>query len=282
MRPDYFSDNIISRVIIEQVLPRPRMVHRSSGISNLVNPVCLSGKILTGITIILLFLTGFVTAETNESLVENQVNIDLLVSPPDVEVGDIISVEGYIDPALLLNPNDKILLQVTSPHESGADAYYQLNVNKSGIFRVEIPADSMGDWAFNARYNDYKSGNVPVKVSARTRAKETYITLNGPYSRPFSGDNVRINGQLFDDDGNGVAFRQIWYEFGLPSYSCEICDDDDRRVWQALGPVKTDESGSFILSFYAGDKGQYAVRASFAGDDIYGNSESETKYVQVF
>lgn len=222
-----------------------------------------------------------IIAETTESDSE-QAYIDLTVSSSAVEIGDTFIIEGYIVPSLLTRPGDKILLQVTSPKESRADTYYQIRVGADGIFNLELSADAMGDWSFVSRYESYSSDVVPLTVTGRAKVKETELTISGPYSILHVGDKARLSGWLNDIDGNGVPYRQVWYSFGLPSYSCVLCDDDGRRIWQTLGPVTTDEIGYFEFAFDIREKGTYAVKASFPGDEIYAAIESETHYPQVF
>ncbi len=207
--------------------------------------------------------------------------IDVTTSKSVIEVGDTIVVEGYIVPSLLSRPGDRVLLQVTSPKESRADTYYQLKTNTDGLFNLELPADAIGDWSFIARYNEFASSVVPVKVTPRAKVKETELTISGPFNRVFRGDSGQMSGWLRDNEGNGIPYRQIWYSIGLPSYSCALCEDDARRIWQTFGPVTTDEIGYFEFTFPANDNGRYAVKASFPGDEIYGKTESETVYPEV-
>lgn len=206
--------------------------------------------------------------------------IDLSL-PSSIEVGDTIFVEGYIMPSLLTRPGDKILLQVTSPKESRADKYYQLKAGEDGIFSLELPADAIGDWNFQARYADYSTDLIPVKVTSRIKTKESILTINGPFSILHIGDTATMSGWLRDIDDNGIPYRPVWYSFGLPFYSCAVCDDDERRIWQTLGPVTTDETGYFEFNFNIRDQGTYAVKASFPGDEIYALTNSDTVYPQV-
>lgn len=207
--------------------------------------------------------------------------IDLTISESVIEVGDTVLIEGYIVPSLLSRPGDKILLQVTAPKDSRADVYYQLKSNPEGIFNLELPADTIGDWGFQARYGDYSSDVIPLKVTPRAKVKETELTISGPFSRAFAGDTMQMSGWLRDIEGNGIPYRQVWYSFGLPSYSCALCEDDTRRIWQTLGPVSTDDIGYFEFSLYVSDKGKYALKASFPGDEIYGSVESEVVYPEI-
>ncbi|OQA56899.1 MAG: hypothetical protein BWY45_01637 [Euryarchaeota archaeon ADurb.Bin294] len=207
--------------------------------------------------------------------------MDLTSSKSVVEVGDTILVEGYIVPSLLSRPGDRVLLQVTSPKESRADTYYQLKTSTEGLFNIEFQVDAIGDWNFQARYSEYASPVVPVKVTPRAKVKETELTISGPFNRVFMGESGQMSGWLRDYEGNGIPYREVWYSFGLPSYSCVLCEDDARRIWQTLGPVTTDEIGYFEFSFPARDKGTYAVKASFPGDEIFAKAESETVYPNV-
>lgn len=220
-------------------------------------------------------------AAEEKSQDSNAAFIDLTVSESVAQIGDTFLIEGYIVPSLLAHPGDKILLKVTSPKESRADMYYRLRANIDGIFSLELPADAIGDWSFIARYTDYSSDLVPLKVTPRLKVKETELIVSGPFNKLQTGDTAQMSGWLRDNEGNGIPYRQVWYSFGLPSYSCALCDDDARRIWQTLGPVTTDEIGYFEFTFYASDKGKYAVKALFPGDEIYGTGGSETLYPQV-
>ena len=245
-----------------------------------MNPFFSSGRCI--LTILLISALLAISASAFEAEKNHTGLINMSIPDSNPEVGDIIHIEGFINPAFLSWSGDKVLLQVVSPHESRADAYYQLKVNSDGTFRTELNADATGDWTFATSYKDYSSEKIPITVIPRKYKKETEITLTGPTSRLFSGDTAKMGGWLNDNEGNGVSFRQIWYKFGLPSYSCAICDDDNMRIWQNLGPVTTDETGYFRILFPLSDSGKYAVRASFQGDEIYSESESDTEYVQVF
>jgi hypothetical protein len=260
------------------------MVNRSRDICDIVTPKYSYKKILVSFVLVLCFSACIVSAADNKESDTKKIDFDLNVSDTIVQIGDTIKIDGNIDPSWLKSPQDKVLLHVTSPHESAADAFYQLNVNRtSGNFKTDLPADAIGDWSFVARYQDYSSGDVPVKVTSRARLKESQINLIPPSGRVFKGDQVEMGGYLVDEDGIGLAHKQIWYAYGLPSYSCEICDEDDIRVWQNdLGPSSTDETGYFRMRFYASDSGEFAVKASFNGDMIYDSSESEIKHIRVF
>ena len=233
----------------------------------------------------LIFIIGMLcicsTNAATTSAETDTASIDLTTSKSVVEVGDTIGVEGYIVPSLLSRPGDRILLQVTSPKESRADTYYQIKTNKDGLFNLELPADAIGDWSFIGRYNEFVSPVVLVKVTPRAKVKETELTISGPFNRVFRGESARMSGWLRDNEGNGIPYRQIWYSFGLPSYSCALCEDDARRIWQTLGPVTTDEIGYFEFTFPANDNGRYAIKASFPGDEVYGKTESETVYPEI-
>lgn len=227
---------------------------------------------------LLLTTSAIVCGTGNESQISEPFFIDLTISENSIEIGDTFLIEGYIVPSLLSHPGDRILLQVTSPKGSRAGVYYQQRVNSEGLFNLEMNADAIGDWSFNARYGEYSSPSVPLKVTPRLRVKETELTLSGPFNTVFKGDNVQMSGWLRDIEGNGIGYRQVSYSFGLPSYSCALCEDDTRRIWQTLGPVTTDEIGYFEFSFPARDNGKYAVKATFPGDEIYGQSDSEIVY----
>ena len=103
--------------------------------------------------------------------------IDLTSLKSVVEVGDTILIEGYIVPSLLSRPGDRVLLQVTSPKESRADTYYQLKTSTEGLFSIELQADAVGDWSFQARYREYASPVVPVKVTPPGKS-ERYRTYH--------------------------------------------------------------------------------------------------------
>lgn len=235
---------------------------------------------ITLVLVLFLFISGISSAETNQTM-ETTPTIDLTASESTIEVGETIVIEGYIVPSLLTRPTDKVLLQVTSPRDSKTDVYHHLKVNSDGVFTTEFLADALGDWSFIARYNNYASDTVPVSVIPRKTPKETELTVSGPFSYPHAGDTARMSGWLSDSDGNGIPSRQVWYKIGLPSYSCVLCDDDSRRIWQTFGPISTDESGYFEFTFPISTDGQYAVRASYPGDEIYAKGESDTVYVNV-
>ena len=207
--------------------------------------------------------------------------IDLTVSGSHIEIGDVVYLEGYIVPSLLIHPGDRLLLQVTSPKSSRADVYYRLKADKDGIFSMELPADAIGDWSFIVRYEGYSSEAVPLTVTSRAKVKEAELVISGPFSILHAGDTARMSGWLRDFEGNGINYRQVWYSFGLPSYSCVLCGEDARRIWQTLGPVITDEAGYLEFSFDCSDPGKYAVKASFPGDEIYAAAESDTLYPRV-
>lgn len=234
---------------------------------------------------ILLLLFGiscvYSTVAENEIDETESVFIDLISLKPVIEIGDTIFIEGYIVPSLLARPGDKVLLQVTSPKESRADTYYQQKTSTDGIFGMKLQADAIGDWSFQARYSEYASPAAPVKVTPRVKVKETELTISGPFNRVFKGESGQMSGWLRDNEGNGIPYRQVWYSFGLPSYSCVLCEEDARRIWQTPGPVITDETGYFEFAFPALDKGKYAVKATFFGDEIFGEAESATVYPNV-
>jgi len=232
------------------------------------------------VSVVLIFCSYFVCADSVNT--SNGAFIDLTSSESTIEVGDSINIEGYIAPSLLARPGDRVLLQVTSPKQSRADAYYQLKVNNEGMFTIELQADAVGDWSFIARYNAYASSLISVKVIPRAKVKETEITLSGPFNRVFRGDFCQMSGWLRDTEGNGIAYRQVWYSFGLPLYSCASCGDDSRRIWQTGGVVTTDDIGYFEFQFPAHEKGIYAVKATFPGDEVYGQTESPILYPEVF
>lgn len=220
------------------------------------------------------------TADSSKAEAE-ETFIDLLVSKPVIEVGDTILIEGYIVPSLLVRSGDRVLLQVKSPEESRADAYYQLKTDVDGLFSLDLMADAIGDWSFQSRYNEYAGQIVPVKVTPRAKAKDTELSISGPFNRVFRGESGQMSGWLRDSEGNGIPYRNVWYSFGLPSYSCALCEEDARRIWQTLGPVITDEIGYFEFKFPTSDNGKYAVKATFPGDEIYGKTESGTVYPSV-
>lgn len=241
-------------------------------------------QILHSITFVLLFFltvsSGSVMAD--ELLQDGAVPvIDLITSKQVVEIGDSIELEGFIDPSFLNYPGDRIMIKAVSPRGSRNDVFNFARVQNDGTFSLQLPADVMGDWLFSPYYGDYSGEPLALKVTPRAKVKETEITVSGPFIRPLVGDKAKMAGWLRDDEGVGIPDRQVWYEFGLPSYSCRLCDEDSRRIWQTLRPVTSDSLGYFEFTFPVSDNGEYAIRATFPGDEIYGKSESEIKYVPV-
>lgn len=227
------------------------------------------------ILLVSISITSHVLADEKNETVQSLLKV--LPQSMTVEVGDPLIIDGLITESIIGDSPGTVIMIIRAPMESRIDSYPTLTPNMNGTFRYRVDTDVTGTWRVSARYGDEISPVSEVKVIPREIIKIVKNTLNS-YSGPvIRGDMVTMTGWLRDSKGVGLAGKELTYMVALPPYGCSICDFEDLLIWNSYGPVLTDSSGKYTVSFPASDGGQYRVKTIFAGDDTYQGSESAVR-----
>jgi hypothetical protein len=201
----------------------------------------------------------------------------------EVIIGDKITLNGRIDHSLYgTNPSDVVIL-ISAPPGSHADAFMLAKPASNGTFQYNQIADVGGDWGFEALYTGVYSEKVSVQAIPGNEPKKTALTLSGWPTFPKTGDYVTFKGRLTDSEGKGIPNKVITYQLASSPVGClGGCAFGGMLEWREAGSISTDMNGEYSFGLPVVEKGSVQIESVFAGDDGYSPSSSRTLKITVY
>jgi hypothetical protein len=205
---------------------------------------------------------SFVNVLVKDFIVPQSDSIIVLDKIADTRWGGTITVTGTLKDATTGKGISGAIVTFTG---SGAvDLPSSVITNSKGAFKVAaLSPNSVGNWQVTALYaGDDIHKPTSTSSSYNTLEHRVKLTLSISPSKVASGNTYSVSGTLVDIDANNAAISGR-----IISFKSSI----------SISSVTTDDNGNYLANgLVAPSKGNYSVKALFAGDPLYGSASSSS------